>query len=337
MRPVTSRRAVLCTTRGIPPGWPGDRAAGRRRRWQRAASPSPSAPTPPASIRVPSSFCGVAGLKPTQDRLSMRRHHAARPVPRLRGASRRLRGRSRRCLRRPGGRARVGRPDAGASSRAQVARAPAGYFAEGIHPDVRRALNARGRGACGGRADGHGRVPARNGERARHLGGHRVAGARGQLPRSRPEPGRQPDCARTTGTGRTCRKQRKVRARAQAGEIRRSFLAALRHADALLLPCTPYSAPRLSDAEIDVGGGQAMNVFHGGPTWFTCPVNIAGLPAVALPAGFDAKGLPLGVQLVGRPGGEWTLLRIGLAFEAGAPGSSSRKINGERRAAWKRS
>jgi Asp-tRNA(Asn)/Glu-tRNA(Gln) amidotransferase A subunit family amidase len=47
--------------------------------------------------------------------------------------------------------------------------------------------------------------------------------------------------------------------------------------------------------------------------------------------------LPLGVQLVGRPGEEWTLLRIALAFEAGAPGRSSRKINGERRAAWRQS
>ena len=61
-----------------------------------------------------------------------------------------------------------------------------------------------------------------------------------------------------------------------------------------------------------------MDVFRGGPTWFTCPVNIAGLPALALPAGFGASGLPLGVQLTGRPGDEWTLLRIAAAFETHA-------------------
>lgn len=59
-----------------------------------------------------------------------------------------------------------------------------------------------------------------------------------------------------------------------------------------------------------------MNVFSGGPVWFACPVNIAGLPSVALPAGFTGGGLPVGVQLVGRPGAEWTLLRLASAFQA---------------------
>jgi aspartyl-tRNA(Asn)/glutamyl-tRNA(Gln) amidotransferase subunit A len=59
-----------------------------------------------------------------------------------------------------------------------------------------------------------------------------------------------------------------------------------------------------------------MNVFRGGPVWFTCPVDIAMLPALSLPAGFDQGGLPLGVQLVGGFAEEWTLLRISGAFQA---------------------
>lgn len=90
----------------------------------------------------------------------------------------------------------------------------------------------------------------------------------------------------------------------------------MRQVDALLLPCTPYPAPCFTDDEIEVGEGQFMNVFSGGPIWFTCPVNIAGLPSLALPGGFTRDGLPVGVQLVGRPGGEWTLLRLGSAFQA---------------------
>jgi aspartyl-tRNA(Asn)/glutamyl-tRNA(Gln) amidotransferase subunit A len=58
-----------------------------------------------------------------------------------------------------------------------------------------------------------------------------------------------------------------------------------------------------------------MNVYRGGPVWFTCPVNVAGLPALSLPAGFNADGLPVGVQLVGKPDGEETLFAIGAAFQ----------------------
>ncbi|HLI55997.1 MAG TPA: amidase family protein, partial [Actinomycetota bacterium] len=94
------------------------------------------------------------------------------------------------------------------------------------------------------------------------------------------------------------------------------FVAALHDLDALLLPVTAYPAPRFADEEIAVGDGQTLNVFRGGPVWFTCPIDIAMLPALSLPCGFDPQGLPLGMQLVGRFADEWTLLRIGQAYQA---------------------
>jgi aspartyl-tRNA(Asn)/glutamyl-tRNA(Gln) amidotransferase subunit A len=64
-----------------------------------------------------------------------------------------------------------------------------------------------------------------------------------------------------------------------------------------------------------VGVGESLNVYRGGPVWFTCPIDIAMLPALSLPAGFDPQGLPLGVQLVGAFAEEWTLLRLGRAYQ----------------------
>lgn len=48
---------------------------------------------------------------------------------------------------------------------------------------------------------------------------------------------------------------------------------------------------------------------------FTSYVNVAGLPAITLPVGTSASGLPIGMQLIGRPGGEGTLLSIGRQLE----------------------
>lgn len=50
-------------------------------------------------------------------------------------------------------------------------------------------------------------------------------------------------------------------------------------------------------------------------TQFTFPVNGAGLPAIALPGGFDTDGLPIGFQLIGRPFSERTLVAVGDAFQ----------------------
>ena len=49
--------------------------------------------------------------------------------------------------------------------------------------------------------------------------------------------------------------------------------------------------------------------------FFTCIASLTGLPALNIPCGLDHEGLPIGMQLLGRPFDEATLYRIGAAFE----------------------
>jgi aspartyl-tRNA(Asn)/glutamyl-tRNA(Gln) amidotransferase subunit A len=51
---------------------------------------------------------------------------------------------------------------------------------------------------------------------------------------------------------------------------------------------------------------------------FTVTVNMAGLPGISVPGGLDGQGLPLGLQLIGKPFDEATLFRLAHAMEAAA-------------------
>ena len=51
---------------------------------------------------------------------------------------------------------------------------------------------------------------------------------------------------------------------------------------------------------------------------FTVTVNMAGLPGISVPAGLDPAGLPLGLQLIGKPFDEETLFQVGAAIEEAA-------------------
>lgn len=95
--------------------------------------------------------------------------------------------------------------------------------------------------------------------------------------------------------------------RARASEIRRSFHRTLERFDALLFPATPCPPPAADDEAAAVEGGT-VDVHRGGPSRLTIPVNLSGLPAVAFPVGSSSNDLPLGAQLVGRPGADETLL-----------------------------
>ena len=94
-------------------------------------------------------------------------------------------------------------------------------------------------------------------------------------------------------------------ARRRMAEIGEAFLEALREADALLLPATPMPAPRMDERVI---GSLGLDMRSGAPSVLTRPINLAGLPAVSIPAG--PGGMPIGVQLVGRPGMEGMLLDL---------------------------
>jgi aspartyl-tRNA(Asn)/glutamyl-tRNA(Gln) amidotransferase subunit A len=87
--------------------------------------------------------------------------------------------------------------------------------------------------------------------------------------------------------------------------------------DCLLLPCAasqPWPARQTHPALID---GQAVG--PRGHAIFTSFVNAAGLPALALPAGLGASGMPLGIQLVGRHGADGWLCALGRQFERARP------------------
>ena len=57
---------------------------------------------------------------------------------------------------------------------------------------------------------------------------------------------------------------------------------------------------------------------------YTMPFNLTGNPAVSLPCGFDRDGMPVAIQLVGRPGGDADLLRVAAAFERARPWADRR-------------
>ncbi len=61
------------------------------------------------------------------------------------------------------------------------------------------------------------------------------------------------------------------------------------------------------------GGGEVGVLVEFTP--WTSFVNVSGLPAITLPVGQSPDGLPVGVQLVGRPGGEHVLLALGAQLE----------------------
>ena len=90
--------------------------------------------------------------------------------------------------------------------------------------------------------------------------------------------------------------------------IREDFTAAWQKVDAILSPTAPTTAFRLGEKVDDPLAMYANDVF-------TLPCNLAGLPGMSLPCGFSKGGLPIGLQLLGRPFDEATVLRVGQAFE----------------------
>jgi aspartyl-tRNA(Asn)/glutamyl-tRNA(Gln) amidotransferase subunit A len=85
-----------------------------------------------------------------------------------------------------------------------------------------------------------------------------------------------------------------------------------RGVDAILTPATPSAAFAIGEK----GSGDPVEMYLN--DIFTVTVNMAGLPAIAVPAGLDGQGLPLGLQLIGRAFDEETLFAAGQVIEGAA-------------------
>ncbi|RKH08616.1 Asp-tRNA(Asn)/Glu-tRNA(Gln) amidotransferase subunit GatA [Corallococcus sp. CA053C] len=90
--------------------------------------------------------------------------------------------------------------------------------------------------------------------------------------------------------------------------IREDFTRAFQQVDALVSPTSPVPAFKLGDKVDDPLSMYLMDVY-------TLPCNLAGLPGLSVPCGFTQAGLPVGLQILGRPFDEARLLRIARAFE----------------------
>jgi len=84
---------------------------------------------------------------------------------------------------------------------------------------------------------------------------------------------------------------------------------AFRNIDVLLLPTTATAVPAVEEAK---GKPQALSPSN------TMFANYFGLPAISVPCGFDSHGLPVGLQIVGKPSDEATVLQVARGFETAA-------------------
>ena len=90
--------------------------------------------------------------------------------------------------------------------------------------------------------------------------------------------------------------------------IARDFEAAWESCDVLLTPTAPSAAFALGEKSADPLAMYLNDVF-------TVPSSLAGLPAMSVPGGLDGAGLPLGLQIIGKPLDEQAVLNAGLAIE----------------------
>jgi aspartyl-tRNA(Asn)/glutamyl-tRNA(Gln) amidotransferase subunit A len=92
-----------------------------------------------------------------------------------------------------------------------------------------------------------------------------------------------------------------------------AHLAAINGVDVVIAPTARAAAPTIE--ETDVGGGPGAEAAIQAITRFMRPINYLGLPVLEIPAGQSRSGMPIGLQLIGRPFDDETAIALGRAFQ----------------------
>ena len=110
-----------------------------------------------------------------------------------------------------------------------------------------------------------------------------------------------------------------IRALGERDKMINQFLDVFEDVDLLLSPTMAVTAFSTEQYPQEIGGEAPYPI----PAWgflpFTHPINTIGFPAASVPCGFDSDGMPIGLHIVGRPGDEETVLAASAAFEQAHP------------------
>jgi aspartyl-tRNA(Asn)/glutamyl-tRNA(Gln) amidotransferase subunit A len=282
------------------------------------------------SIRIPASFCGTVGLKPTYGRVSrfgvlplgFSLDHAGPLTRSVRDAALTLNAIAGHDPRDPGSSRRPVVdfvPDEECSIRGLRIGFPESFFFEHLHEDVESAV----RGALA-RAGSLGAVikPVRLPDMAALNAIARIvllseASAVFECHlENRAQFG--PDVLALLDQGRLMPATDYVNAQRLRRKMRREFDQVWKEVDCLIAPATPSPAPRIGDTTIRLGGRDED--VRLATTRLVRGVNALGFPALSLPCGLSDSGLPVGLQIIGPAFEEALLLRIGAALEDGGVG-----------------
>ncbi|XP_074580544.1 fatty acid amide hydrolase-like [Curcuma longa] len=100
------------------------------------------------------------------------------------------------------------------------------------------------------------------------------------------------------------------------------FLEAFKKVDIIVTPTTGITGPVIAPSSLKFG--ESNYEVQAYLMRFVIAGNLLGLPAISVPIGHDKEGLPIGLQLIGRPWNEATILRVAAAVEELCSGSRRR-------------
>jgi aspartyl-tRNA(Asn)/glutamyl-tRNA(Gln) amidotransferase subunit A len=97
--------------------------------------------------------------------------------------------------------------------------------------------------------------------------------------------------------------------------LRKEFLEGFQRVDAFVTPTLPFTATPCGATKVVIENGREEDMLSA-IMQFTGVPSLAGLPALSIPVGFDDDGMPIGMQVIGRPFDEGTLFRLGHAYQS---------------------
>jgi aspartyl-tRNA(Asn)/glutamyl-tRNA(Gln) amidotransferase subunit A len=108
-----------------------------------------------------------------------------------------------------------------------------------------------------------------------------------------------------------------IQSRREMERLRRSIVRVFENVDALITPTVRIPPFTIADLQADLENVRAkeLAMLHN-----TRPLNLTGLPIISIPCGVTRSGLPVGMQIIGRPGDEATILRLAQAYEQATGG-----------------